>query len=111
MNKTYDDFLALMQALIVELCENPAIKIDGSSIAYDCSRHRVKVLVTTNHGDVFAADCEPECPPDLLKDETAVFGAALRCHLAQQLALANSVAEKAHALAWKADHARRGQAH
>jgi hypothetical protein len=111
VNKTFNDFPALMQALIVELCENPAIKIDGSSIRYDYSRHRVQVLVTTNRGDVFAADCEPECERDLLKGDEIPFGSALRCHLAQQLALANSIAAKVHALAWGVDSSRRNQSH
>jgi hypothetical protein len=111
MNKTFDDFVKLLTAVLVELSEHPGIKIDSQFAEYDGSRHRIRVAVSTNRGDSFFGEFPPECGPDLLRDEAAVFTAAIRCHLKQQLALVSSVAAQAHALAWKADHARRGQSH
>jgi hypothetical protein len=109
VNKNFDDFVKLLTALVVELSENPGVEVDGHFGEYDPSRQRIRIVVSTNRGDVFSGEFPPEA--EIPNDEAAVFTAAIRCHLKQQLALVSSVAAQAHALAWKADHARRGQAH
>jgi hypothetical protein len=111
VNKNFCDFVEFLTAIIVELSENPAVKIESQISSYDATRHLIRVIAATNSGDVFSAEFPPECEPDLLKDEAIPFGAAIRGFLKQQLALATSVAEQAHSLAWSQDHARRALAH
>lgn len=109
MNKTFDDFVKLLTAVVVELSKNPGVEVDGHFGEYDPSRQRIRVVVSTNRGDLFSGEFPPET--DIPTGEAAVFAAAIRCFLKQQLTLAASIAKQAHALSWKAAHARRGQSH
>lgn len=111
MNKTFSDFVVFIEHVIAMLCANPGIKIDGQLSDYDRSRHLMRVLVTTNRGDVFQAQFAPECGPDLPGAEPTPFAALIKYHLAQQLTVADSIASSVHAAAWSADNARRNHSH
>jgi hypothetical protein len=103
VNNNHDDFLEFMIALISELCGDPTIHVDSQFSCYDAAEHRMRAVVSTSDGQLFKVEFTPDCMPGLPGGGPALYDSLIKKHLAQQIDVATTLAQKFHAQARNED--------